>query len=290
MGCCLSSNQTTKPDNKTCGGAPPVTPPPPPPQEEEAVKEVVLSETPTLRVPTPREDRVLKQKRSPEIQELKVDPMAQIEPKESTAWIKPKELTAPMKSSAEDFISEVSEQSELCSFTESFSTTTTLTATAPEKRDDGEEVTQRSPLKPRRKRPNNGDMVKARERNVRSPARGTAPSPEKRKPVRGRGMTGPRRNLGPTNGPRRDGGGDASAWRSRSPVTRRNSRNKSPAGRAGDRSPPRPVEIGGGKSEVKKDVVPAEISKAKKQNDSISGEIGESLENPLVSLECFIFL
>ncbi|KAL3509440.1 hypothetical protein ACH5RR_028841 [Cinchona calisaya] len=306
MGCCLSTKQPLKKPDK-CGGAPPSKPPLPlVPVEEETVKEVlVLSETP---IPTPTVPDVVEKKnsyryKSPENQELKVQSMAEIKPvEESTAVIKP----------AEDIISEISEHSELCSFTESFSTTTTAaTGTGLEKREGGEEVNQRSPMRVRRKRENAGDITGGRERSVRSPARRAVPSPEKRKPVvssrpvHGRGMASQRRNLGvgvgPPNGLRRDSG-EGSARRSRSPVTRgqmgsrqnQNVRHRSPGlsenSRTGGRSPARALDSGVKVEKSKDDVVLPESSKVEKRNDDVPDEAGESLENPLVSLECFIFL
>lgn len=327
MGCCISKSSLPKsvaarrdndsPKKNSRGFAPPPPPPPPPPVapvpvEEETVKEVVLSETTTVVAkPPPSPPSVEKVnagvvKWPPENNhEFKVVVDVHTSPDE----VKPREAPVVLVKPAEDIVSEISEQSELCSFTESFSTTTT-TATAFEKRDDGEEVTQRSPVKYRRKRPNTGDTVGFRERNVRSPARRAVPSsPEKRRPVmssrpvQGRTMTGgQRRNIGPPNGLRRDSG-EGSARRSRSPVTRgevgsrRNIKYKSPSlgenGKPGGRSPARAVvenQNGGGKVERQNDTVVRENRETEKQNDDASKGNGESLENPLVSLECFIFL
>lgn len=303
MGCCLSTKQPSEKPEK-CGGAPPLKPPPPPvPVEEETVKEVlVLSET-SIPMPTAAVDHVVEKNsyryKPPENQELKMQSTAEIKPpKESTALI----------NQAEDVISEVSERSELRSFTESFSTTTTAaTGTGLEKRDDGEEVNQRSPMRVRRKRANAGDIAAGRERSVRSPARRPVPSPEKRKPVvssrpvQGRAMASQRRNVGvgagPPNGLRRDSG-EGSARRSRSPVTRgqlgsrqnQNVRYRSPGLSENGRSPARALDSGIKVEKSKDDGVSPESSKVEKRNDDVPDETGESLENPLVSLECFIFL
>lgn len=327
MGCCLSKSSSSSsesvarrrddsPRNSRIRGG--VAPPPPVPLlvEEETVKEVVLSETTVAKPPSPAVEKVnAGVVKWPENREFKVDVSPAVEKINAgvVRWpenrefkvdeIKPREAVVLVKP-AEDIVSEVSEQTELCSFTESFSTTTTTTATALEKRDDGEEVTQRSPVKYRRKRPNTGDMVSVRERNVRSPARRALPSPEKRRavmssrPVQGRAMNAQRRNTGPPNGLRRDSG-EGSARRSRSPVTlgevgtRRNVRYKSPSlgenGKPGGRSPSRAVVENGGKVERQNDTV-RENREMEKQNDDASPGNGESLENPLVSLECFIFL
>ncbi|XP_027185032.1 neurofilament medium polypeptide-like [Coffea eugenioides] len=302
MGCCLSTQKKPSKDGDKCGGASPPKPLRSPPRaEEETVKEVlVLSETP---IPKPSVPDVVDKKndrcKPPENQELEI----QIQ---STAEIKPaKESTVVIKP-AEDIISEASEQSELCSFTGSFSTTTT--ATAMDKRDDGEEVNQKSPVRVRRKRTNAGDIAGARERSVRSPARRPLPSPEKKpvvssRPAQGRAMASHRRNvgggMGPPNGLRRDAG-EGSARRSRSPVTRgqvgprQNVRYRSPGlsenGRAGGRSPARALDNVVKVEKSSDDVVLPENNNTERRNDDVSGEAGESLENPLVSLECFIFL
>lgn len=135
MGCCFSTTKTPKSNN------PPNTipsthhrrspesdlkdrapPPPPAAFEEETVKEV-LSETPIVKLPTPAltENNETTHKRI-EVHEVK---------DESTAVIKPSDEN-------HEIVSEISEVSEMCSFTESFSTTMT------EKRDDADgEVTQR---------------------------------------------------------------------------------------------------------------------------------------------------
>lgn len=107
----------------------------------------------------------------------------------------------------------------------------------------------------------------------------------------GRNNTTPhRRNVGPTNGVVRRDSGEISLRRSRSPAPR------------GDRGGPGGKSVGqkvvtgkgvtgqaGCKSPVRK--VDESQRKVEKQDDGVSGENGsESLENPLVSLECFIFL
>ncbi|KAA8524453.1 hypothetical protein F0562_010876 [Nyssa sinensis] len=236
---------------------------PPPPPEEETVKEV-LSETPISKPPT----QTLTNHKRPEVPEVKI---------EAAAGIKP----------AEEIVSEASEVSEMCSFSEGLSTTT-LT----EMRDDDGEVNQRipkSPAKIPRQRPYHGEFAGRKERGPRSPAR-SEPSPEKRsyitsRSAQGQTTTTKRLNVGPPNGIRRDPG-EGSSWRSRSPLTRgdaagpRPVRQKSPSstttGRTGDGSPGVNAENGG---------------KLEKRDDDLSPETGgESLENPLVSLECFIFL
>ncbi|XP_069145063.1 pre-mRNA-splicing factor CWC22-like [Solanum lycopersicum] len=166
------------------------------------------------------------------------------------------------------------------------------TATATEKREEDGEVTQRSPIRVHRKRQNTGDLNGVRERSFRSQTGRSAPSPEKRRSpassrgVQGRGMPQQRRNVGPPNGPRR-GPSENGVRRSNSPAkrgpvdARRNVRNRSPAAREvekpGNQSPARNAENEGSSS------------KTEKPKEEVSPVTGESLENPLVLMECFIF-
>ena len=151
---------------------------------------------------------------------------------------------------------------------------------------------------PSRKRPNTVDnnVAGGRERRLKSPARRPEPSPEKRshggpRSVRGR-ESGPaankKLNVGPA-GVRRDAG-EGSGRRSRSPACART------GGKAG--------AAGGGRKQVSaaKDAVVEQKEEEEgeekgggngseevgEKNDVVSQE--ESLENPLVSMECFIFL
>ncbi|KAK7335507.1 hypothetical protein VNO80_27396 [Phaseolus coccineus] len=147
---------------------------------------------------------------------------------------------------------EVSAVSETCSNGESFSTTTTATTTVTENRED-EATSKRSNATRNRKRSYAVESrISSRDRRQKSPAR----KPEI--PVRPRPV------------PRRDSdqvrrlSGEGSIRRSRSPSRR---------GRSNIRSPTRRVLAA-------KDVM--------ERNDNVS--VKESLENPQVSLECFIFL
>ncbi|XP_057506591.1 uncharacterized protein LOC130789812 [Actinidia eriantha] len=273
MGCCLSSTTTTpKSDpNVFHGGAPP----PSPPLVEETVKEV-LSETPIpktlVRIADDNDEKINLRDRV--VEEAKVEPTAEIKQSEENlrdrvveeAKVEP---TAEIKQS-EEIVSEVSEViSELCSFSETLSAAT-------EKRDDDGEVTQRvrkSPAKATRKPP------------VRSPARRSEPSPVKRTYGQGRTMTtaeAARRNVGPSSA------GAGSARRSRSPATR------------GEAVPRRPVRYSSPSMVPAGNPVPQQpaktaeraenSSKGEGMNGVVLAETTESLENPLVSLECFIFL
>ncbi|KAJ7948274.1 serine/arginine repetitive matrix protein 1-like [Quillaja saponaria] len=200
-------------------------------------------------------------------------------------------------------VCELSQVSEVCSMSESFSTATTATtATITEKKEDEatskrncREVGQRlnrSPAKVPRKRPHTVENPSGRERRAKSPAR-AEPSPERKnqvsaRSVRGREsaghVTNRKLNMGPA-GFRRDSG-EGSGRRSRSPATRtiagvrKEGMGKSPikaTGKAGRQPPADGVESGG-------------TEKVDEHNDSVSQQPNESLENPHVSLECFIFL
>lgn len=288
MGCCFSSSKKRRRSSPLCSAT---NGRDPPPLEEETVKEV-LSETP---IPKPHHSpppKVQLDDKEADFPQVKVESTAVVKPRdeikfESTAVVKPRdemqfESTAVIKP-------EVSEElSEMCSFTESYSTT----ATATEKREEDGEVTQRSPIRVHRKRQNTGDLNGVRERSFRSQAGRSAPSPEKRRSpassrgVQGRGMPQQRRNVGTPNATRR-GPTDKGVRRSNSPATRgtvdarRNVRNRSPAARQaekpGSQSPARNVENEGS-------------SQPEKPKEEVSPETSESLENPLVSMECFIFL
>lgn len=195
------------------------------------------------------------------------------------------------KPTEEDIIivSEISEASEMCSFSGSFSTTTL------NEKDEGEvtqRVVPRSQAKTPRKRSYSGELHGPRDRGLRSPARRSAPSPVKRNQMRSRPAaqgrttkTVQRRNVGPANGSRRDAG-EASVQRSRSPAPRG---EMVPGRNVGYKTPASSMTGNlGGWSPVRK-VVDAE--ELEKRDDGVSGvESNESLENPHVSLECFIFL
>lgn len=179
---------------------------------------------------------------------------------ESTAVIRGN--SGQLKKDKEEIASEVSE---ICSYSESLSN-----ATAQGKKDDEEEddgvVNQRPP--PRKRRVHGG----GRGRGERVVPRRMAPSPppEKRgqvallRPVRGRPVAAQPRNVAEENGGKRDAGEDP-VKRSRSPVKFAESDARLNA-------------------EDEKIPVPATT------NDVVSAEEAETLENPVVSLECFIFL
>ncbi|CAA3009932.1 Hypothetical predicted protein [Olea europaea subsp. europaea] len=266
MGCCQSSKSQPEMENHSSvveskGGRTGV---PPLPMEEETVKEV-LSETPVEKGSSQKVEKL-----NERMQELKID---------SRQVIKPK--------CPEEVVSEASVVSDLGSFTESFSTT------GMENRDDDDgEVNQRIPLRVPRRRQNTGDIPGGRIRRERSAPTGrTAMLQQSRgqvtasRPFQGRLSTAQQRNPGTEKGLRPDSG-DISARRTRSPATssevgqRGNLSSKShgpsETGRSGDAPLVKTAESGGGKVE--------------NSNDDVLAEDGESLENPIVSLECFIFL
>lgn len=241
--------------------------------EEESVKEV-LSETPIWR-PQQEPNKTMLEKKT----HLPAT-VLQVEAKE---------------------LSEASQISETCGISESFSlSTTTTTTTITEVRDEDEAISKRkreagsrarlngSQVSMRRKRPNSGELPSRRERGPMAPSNRQETSSDKRNRVEARSVRG--REAGQMRtmqrtvrsaGARRDIG-EMSSRRSRSPATRTASgvnrggmgRNPSKATElAGDRS--MGVESGGTKEDL---------------NDSVLQVGNESLENPLVSLECFIFL
>jgi len=160
------------------------------------------------------------------------------------------EPKVPVKKALEP--EEVSFMSETCSNGESFSTTTTATTTVTENRED-EATSKRSNATRNRKRSSAVDSrISPRDRRQKSPAS----KPEI--PVRPRPV--PRRV---SDQARRLSGEGSIRW----------SRSPSRGGRSNIRSPTRRVPVAN-------DVV--------ERNDGVS--VKESLENPQVSLECFIFL
>ncbi|KDP24174.1 hypothetical protein JCGZ_25831 [Jatropha curcas] len=297
MGCCISSKAKTDPHHPRTlnhrSPPKPLTPepkrshvavtPPPPSLEEETVKEV-LSETPIPKPPQTQTTPLTQQKiaETPTVQEPKSQPQT---------FTNNKRIKEEKDEEEVERTPEVSQASELCSLdTYSTATTaTTTTTTVTEIRED--EVTSkkrvnRSPAKVPRKRPYNGE----RERGPKLPARMERP-PVKRE-LSGQARSGQRNNVGSSRVGRDLG--ERSGRRSRSPATR-TSASGALKGRAGGspwklngksltaKSGDKPVEEGEG-SEGKK------VEKSENDNVSMQQQGNESLDNPLVSLECFIFL
>lgn len=293
MGCCLSANKASSAgendqhsskvayvhgsDTSNSRGCVPL-------MEEETVKEV-LSETPT---PKPAIAKI-------ELEEKTITPtkpaLQKIE--EEVEIEKKKMKTAPVI-----VPEEISEVSEICSLSESMSTTTIATERRDDderSRDDGEvrQRVDRSAAKHPRNRSFSGELSGKRDRVVgRSPARRSDPSPGRRNDAGVRSVLGregnqstARRRIA-TNVHRRESG-ESSARRSRSPATRtdggasRSALGRSPSTRKMAQSPSRVRST------------PPENSKSRGEGTSKEGKwpsSNESLENPLVSLECFIFL
>jgi hypothetical protein len=267
MGCCVSTTES-RPDLRTGSTHqqfPTKSPfekpdpnhvrdhraPPPVPVEEESVKEV-LSETPI--VPKPQ------------------NPI----PADEKKTVETKGLNLAHKTEKE--LSEASQVSE--SF--SYSTATTNTTTITEKKDEedeamskrsreaGHSALNRAEARRPRKRPYTGDLSAGR--NI--PARGPSEARTRRL------------NAG-NPGARRDSG-EGSGRRSRSPATR----IAGGASRAGvGRSPGKATGTAGSRSldSGLQSKQRAGVEEEKSNYDVVQ-QGNESLENPLVSLECFIFL
>ncbi|CAK9167168.1 unnamed protein product [Ilex paraguariensis] len=261
MGCCVSTNGAAsgshakpKPNR--------VPPPTHPLLEEETVKEV-LSETPT---PKPSFRKIEQDPKKPTLKSSSLPRIGEEDLHKNNVQKKP---TMAFKSG------EISDVSEICStVSESVSTLTT------ERRDDDDaEVRQRSPAK-FRYRSFSGDLK--REKTVgKSPGRNSEQSPGRVKTVPGKERPGLA-----TSG-LRGSFGNGSLRRSKSPATRtdggggRSGLGRSPSARKFGKSPGRV------RSELAEKNRKVEEDNRENKWPPISND---SLENPLVSLECFIFL
>ncbi|XP_038895057.1 uncharacterized protein LOC120083387 [Benincasa hispida] len=278
MGCCVSttraSNSSSSPHHSRSTYSHPklnrVGNRAPPPLEEESVKEV-LSETPKPR-PTPIGER-----NPDESASGKVNGRIHIHPTE-----------------------EISEVSDVCSFSETLSTTTVT-----EKLDDFEEIRQRicrSPAKLAKNRSPSDDWVPRRDRMVgKSPTRKSDQSPSRLnggagtvKLVQSRDMGQGLTRRSPRPEPHLQNRTENAYRRSRSPAyTRtdsgasRTAAGRSPSVRRSGMSPGR--EATAGRDYYRKEAGQSQAI----ENATIEGKwrtTNESLDNPLVSLECFIFL
>ncbi|KAJ7946928.1 serine/arginine repetitive matrix protein 1-like [Quillaja saponaria] len=185
---------------------------------------------------------------------------------------------------------EISEASEICSLSESLSTTTIT-----DNRDDEEEIRQRvhrSPVKLPKNRSFSGDFNGKRDRVVgKSPTRRSEQSPGRRN-VGSMRLVQSRDQVGQTIGCR----GLKTDPQRRDPVENYARRSRSPATRT-DNGAPRSV-IGRSPSARRTNRSPARVRTSTPENGNRKLEQprmedkwpSESLENPLVSLECFIFL
>ncbi|CAL5411187.1 unnamed protein product [Camellia sinensis] len=238
-----------------------------PPPEEETVKEV-LSETPT---PKPHVPKIVEDDEEKKIGSNPA-PIHKIREEENNINNNNNnnnvdKLETPLMMITTTTTEEVSEVSEICSLSESLSTVTT------EKRED--EV--RSPAKFRNR------AISGERREIgRTPARRSDPSPGRVRSVPGR----ERRPAVAAEGRRRDLG-ESSGRRSRSPATR--AAETGGAGRAGVGRSPSGRKTG--KSPVRERSEVNEKTRKPEEDTWLSPTTtNESLENPLVSLECFIFL
>ncbi|XP_031261589.1 AAC-rich mRNA clone AAC11 protein-like [Pistacia vera] len=284
---------------------------PPPSVEEETVKEV-LSEIPKTTVkpkPDPnfttnikqevQENNFLNQIQKPAVF-TKIQENHQLQQQLNKNVAKKEEL----KNVNEENMSEVSEVCSL-SFSETVSTTTNIT----DRRDNEEdqEVMQqhrmrnsRSPAKlpPQRKR----DFGVRKDRVVaQSPTRRFEHSPGKRKPPGSVRLVQssreePGRVLNQSLGRGRRDPGESSGRRSRSPAsTRSAAMGRSPSARRTNQSPGRSKnESGqnGSNNNSRQTESPSKMENRwpSNNNNNNNSSTNESLENPLVSLECFIFL
>lgn len=324
MGCCLGTSRTPKPvppppnhhrhhfhsqkpnslsqiKPKSYAEKPETRSPPPPlAVEEESVKEV-LSETPITKPQHPET------------------------PPEKITLSPPKEVPKPAeeqpKMQAEPAVSEASQLSEACGVSETYSYSTTTTATTvADAREDEATSNRKRDLGPRangssgpvrRKRPYSGEVGGQRERGPKPPRRTPEPAVGKRNRTETASFRG--RESGQLRNMQRSGAvptgvrRETVSSRSRSPATRSGSgvsragRGKSPAkvtGRAGGSSSSVSVEESekkGNYKESKEEVLAGKEEVIEEQsNDGVSQqpqqEGKESLDNPLVSLECFIFV
>ncbi|KAG5033287.1 hypothetical protein AAZX31_06G277500 [Glycine max] len=288
MGCCFSTptkqthNKTQNQNNKTTQKNHHHEPPPP--LEEESVKEV-LSETP---ISKPHQVPILK----PETKTLL--PLIQDPP--------PNFEANPKAPPIEEVSEVISQLSETCSISDSFSaattattaTATTTTVTVADKREEDEATSKihKWDRSPSRKRPYapGGNLACGRDWRLKSPAMRPEPSPEKKikggsRPIRGREIrdsgtaANRKRNVGPAS--LRGDAGEGSGRRSRSPACARNGK----VGAGGKRKEFAPAKVVANEVEKQKNSESEEVGE---KNDVVSQE--ECLENPHVSMECFIFL
>ncbi|CAH1414501.1 unnamed protein product [Lactuca virosa] len=276
MGCCLTTPATTNKtthrrldDSKSRIEEPATHATPSPPFEKESVKEV-LSETPiSISIP-------IIQTTTQILHENDAGKKSNLENQEN--------------------VTEMSEMSEMCSYNESLSAATTSKAAMTdterdvvEIEDDGQ-VTQKiitspPPKKVPRKRPEKftGEISKEKDGCIRPPPRRLVAPPRKKRnwfPSNTMPTTHRHGYVGPLDVVRR--GLRLPGERSRSPAIRGlrlNMREGSPA----------PVKNSGDQIRVKSDDIERNVTVVMVGVPS-ELETSESLDNPVVSMECFIFL
>ncbi|GMI82370.1 hypothetical protein like AT1G11125 [Hibiscus trionum] len=297
MGCCVSTNRGSSGEKEAhlevgleSFNQKPIleSRAPPPSAEEETVKEV-LSETPKPKAPIfiPQEEKKKTQIENPVF--------VKIQEKESLNFNTKPELKSPVNF-IEDSASE--DVSEICSvsLSESISTIT-------DRRDDEEEVT-----KPQRVFRSPARSGSRNQVVGRSPTRKLEQSPGRRNGVVYGGSSvrlvqnrEPTVRRGSKPDPPRKDPGESSGRRSRSPAVNRSAMGRSPSGRRTNQSPGRarldPGESGQTKKVEQQHCTTTTTTTtmegkwpSSNNNGATSSAPNESLENPLVSLECFIFL
>ncbi|KAK7246566.1 hypothetical protein RIF29_41435 [Crotalaria pallida] len=266
MGCCVSTSDNSDRSSPPKDSAESRAPPPPPPLEEETVKEV-LSETPKWK---PAVAKFEAEKPTVAKFETEKITVAKFGAEKITVAKFEEKMALPINKGDEEI-------SEVCSLSESVSTTT-LTEEEPRQR------VNRSPSKMSKNRSFSGEFGGGGGGGGgrgKSPARRTEQSPGKRnvRVVQSRECQMGNNSM-MRNQPRRDNSGR----RSMSPVTRadnvaaRSVVGRSPSARRTNQSPAR-----------NRTAVP-ENGGRKRESPTAEQSANESLENPLVSLECFIFL
>ncbi|GMI91525.1 hypothetical protein like AT1G11125 [Hibiscus trionum] len=261
---------------------------PPPSAEEETVKEV-LSETPKPNAPIfiPQEEEKKKT-------QIENPVFVKIQGKDGLNFNIKSELKSPVNF-IEDSASE--DVSEICSvsLSESVSTIT-------DRRDEEEEVRPQRVFRSPARSGTRNQVV------GRSPTRKLEQSPGRRNGVINGGSSvrlvqsrEPTVRRGSRPDPPRKDPGESSGRRSRSPAMNRSVMGRSPSGRRTNQSPGRaridPGESGNTKKTEQQHGTTTTTTTTMEGKWPSSNNIGatsstpnESLENPLVSLECFIFL
>lgn len=247
------------------GKNPPFPSPPSPLHEEETVKEV-LSETqkpsspkiePELSVPENREGGGGRRERVENVEK--------------------------MEENITTFLSgdEASEVSELCSQSETISTTATISERK------GEEEENVSPAKFQRNPPFSREFRGKRDRGGKSPARRYDRSPMGRQPVREQGQANRSRARAGNGGFRRDAY-ENSGRRSRSPANRNNVGRSPSVRKTSLTNRCKPVEAE--EEVVRRTEEVVRRTEERDEGAAVPSSSKETLENPLVALECFIFL
>ncbi|XP_057953957.1 uncharacterized protein LOC131148249 [Malania oleifera] len=254
--------------------------PTPPPHEEETVKEVLSSETPISKPLTPP---VVVEGHKPDVVYV---PHQQEEEEEEEE----KSVEAEIVLSRAEGVSQVSEIYSASESLESTSQREDNEASSKDKGYDGDgEIHRRVVARAQQpnvatKRTFSGELAAEKDRSVRSSPAGRGPvsSPENRN--RNASQQAAKHRSGGPAGVRR-GAGDGSARRSRSPSTRA----EGGASRA-DRNRSAAVKTEGRASSRSSDGAEERNRKLEKSEESDFPAANETLENPHVSLECFIFL